>query len=73
MKLIRKGKITHTVTLSGADILDLLPHLGTNYSPPATATSVEVEFLVPGGGDYSNEAVDFMKEEWVRVTWTVEE
>lgn len=67
MKLSKKGKITHTVTLSGKDIIDLLHQNGTDYSPGDDAT---VEFKVPGGGDYSSCNVDFLSEERVVVTWT---
>ena len=67
MKLTKKGKITHTVTLSGKDIINMLHEMGTDYGPGSDAT---VEFKVPGGGDYSNTDVDFLNEERVVVRWT---
>lgn len=67
MKLTKKGKITHTVTLSGEDIIELLHQNGTDYAPGSDAT---VEFKVPSGGDYSGMDVDFLKEERVTVRWT---
>jgi len=69
MKLKTKGKITHTVTLSGKDIIDMLHEMGTNYAPGANAT---VEFEVPSGGDYSGMSVDFLSEERVTVTWVTQ-
>jgi len=69
MKLKTKGKITHTVTLSGKDIIDMLHEMGTSYTPGANAT---VEFEVPSGGDYSGMSVDFLSEERVTVTWVTQ-
>lgn len=46
MKKTVKGEITHRLELSGKDILEMLPELGTNYTPNDTAT---VKFKVPSG------------------------
>lgn len=70
MKLTKIGKITHVVELSGEDIMRMLADCGTNYIANDTG---RVEFQVPGGGDYSNERVDFTKEGRVFVTWETEE
>ena len=67
MRLTRSGKITHTLTPSGKDILKTLHRPGTDYLPDSNAT---VEFHVPGGGDYSNERVNFLEEDRVIVSWT---
>lgn len=70
MKKTVKGEITHRLELSGKDILELLPELGTNYTPNDTAT---VEFMVPSGGDYSGCLVGFEDQHRVIVTWVVRE
>lgn len=70
MKYSAKGKITHTVKLTGKDILDLMPNLGTRYTPGTRAT---IEFEVPGGGDYSSCSIDFMNEARVTIEWVEEE
>jgi hypothetical protein len=70
MKLTKKGKITHTVMLSGKDICELLAEQGTDYTPPPDGA--KVEFLVPSGGDVSGEALGFYNEDLVRVSWVKE-
>lgn len=67
MKLKKSGKITHTITLSGKDILEMLPELGTDYAPGNDAT---ITFKVPTGGDYSGTSVNFEDDERITVTWT---
>lgn len=69
MKLNTTGKITHTLYLSGKDIIDLLEALGSNYIPNET---VEIVFKVPTGGDHSGSEVEFENDERVKVTWTEE-
>lgn len=69
MKLTKKGKITHTVTLSGKDIIDMLHMLhlmGTDYGPGSDAT---VKFKITGGND-GHRDVYFLNEERLVVTWT---
>jgi hypothetical protein len=67
VKLTKKGKITHTVTLSGKDIIDMLHERGTDYSPGPDAT---VKFKVASGGNCSNTDIYFLDEGRVVVTWT---
>lgn len=67
-----KGKIatttdtrqTFTITLTGSDIIELLRLAG--HKVPERA---EVSFHVPGGGDYSNMAVDVEEESPVVIRW----
>lgn len=66
MKYKAKGKITHTVELTGADIMGMMSEIGTRYTPGSDAT---IKFRVPGGGDYSNVSIDFKDEPRVIVTW----
>jgi len=61
----------YTVKLSGAEIVRMLAGLGcyTLDIPP----NAEIKFLVPGGGDWSNTAIDVDDENPVWVEWkTVE-
>lgn len=68
MKYKSTGKITHTVELTGEDIMGMMSEMGTRYTPGDNAT---IEFRVPSGGNYAGEAVDFKKEPRVIVSWTV--
>lgn len=61
----------HTVQLSGKDIIYLLRQelkaQGVQHQPPDDA---EVEFSVPGGGDYSNCNLDIDEDQPVTVRWS---
>ena len=70
MKLIKTGRITHTVKLTGEDITEMLANCGTDYTANDTAT---VKFKVPSGGDHSGMSVDVTEENCVTVTWTTDE
>ena len=64
MKYKATGKITHTVELTGEDIMGMMCELGTRYTPAQDAT---IQFRAPG----LSEVVDFKKEPRVIVSWTV--
>lgn len=61
-------KTTHRISLSGSDIYHLLREHGLDVPDNAS-----VVFCVPGGGDWSNVALDVDEENPVEVTWTVQE
>lgn len=74
MKYSSRGKITHQLTLTGREILDLIVNDGFEIpTPMPEASMMEICFKVPGGGDYSNTSVDFKDEDRVVVTWTTQE
>lgn len=73
MKYFAKGKVTHTVQLTGRDIIEMLADIGLDIPVPMLGVSeAEIKFEVPGGGDYSNCSVDFKDEPRVSVSWSVE-
>lgn len=68
MKSVKTHTITtqrHTITLQGRDVINMLRKDG--YEIPDKAT---VTFTVPGGGDWSNCALDLDDEDQpIEVTW----
>lgn len=58
----------HRVTVSGQEIVRLLKDSGVEIDDNATVT-----VQVPGGGDWSNMALDLDTETTVRIEWTTKD
>lgn len=59
---------TTKVTLAREDVIKLLRGTGCNVPEDA-----QVKFHVPGGGDYSNMALDVDESSPIEVEWTIED
>lgn len=68
---VNSTKVT-VYTLNGQDILDLLIHAGIIPLSDA-ARLIQIQFDVPGGGDYSNTTIDIDNENPVAVRVTERE
>jgi hypothetical protein len=53
--------------LAREDLVELLAAGGVHVPPDA-----KIQFTVPGGGDWSNAAIDISKTDPIEVTWTTE-
>lgn len=69
MKAKTNTTVHNTVTVSGIDIFNLLIQAGM-IPRDVEKQNITVVFKVPGGGDYSNTSVDFIREELVEISWT---
>jgi hypothetical protein len=74
MKLKREGKMTHTVTLSAEDILEMLSDCGTLYSPgrDAVVTVVMINPRRPLLGATVGASDSEATDDLITVTWTGE-
>jgi hypothetical protein len=62
-------RTTRTIEITGVHLLELLRAAG--HDVPRTGTNVE--FSVPGGGDWSNTSIDISEEHPVTVSWIEDE
>jgi hypothetical protein len=70
LKCVVTSKHVHTIKLTREDIVEFLRF--KNVDLPSSLSAIKIDVTVPGGGDWSNMALDIDDECPIEVTWTVE-
>lgn len=72
MQIHRSAVTTHTMTVTGGEIIAALNGNAPSLLPPIP-TDAAVFFDVPGGGDWSSTDIEIDEQHPIRIVWVTRE